>query len=451
MQISQLKVNNFRNIVSADIHFNKINVFTGKNSSGKSNLLKVIANVLDSREKQGEIFDANVTTYGKGYRDSDFEVIISDISQMACYLLGGESYKCITPEKVKFTKTVSKKNSLATDFEMFFTGKILDGEKSDEKLQWFEQIQKDSKEKKASRHTDWRVFGETYGNVEKADGKRIFKTTTDDADAQNFKRLHKSYEKSIIQWIESSGKPKSSSNIVHEYVIQDYGPQIAEEILELLSKKEVQSKRIMDNDSLSKSLFAFIVADIQVNKKIYDEFKYELKHYSEGILDDVYIQTSGKDRGELFISSPNGPKSIRSISAGSAIILFFVALKNWLKLGVVEQSYDTPSVMIFDEIDSNVHPLLLESLAELLKSMSSKVQIFLTTHSPFLLDHFSKEEVFLLMDSSQSLSIATNRVNILSYQNILENALSLEKNSSLEKMSNSELFSEGVINNLFHG
>jgi hypothetical protein len=38
-------------------------------------------------------------------------------------------------------------------------------------------------------------------------------------------------------------------------------------------------------------------------------------------------------------------------------MLYFILLKNWLELDI--KSYQNPEIMIFDELDSAIHPSLI--------------------------------------------------------------------------------------------
>lgn len=451
MKISNIKLSNYRNIVNADVNFGDVNIFTGKNSSGKTNLLKGLVYCINSEEKQGKLFNENVTTFGKGYRKTTFETTISDTPQKVCYLSGEKKFTCLNPKQATFIKKIQKVGSFTTDFLMYYSGEKLNGEKNDNQIDWSEYLTSVINKETFDEINNELVFQEVYDALEKSEDKRIIKTSKDTEEESYFKRLHKNYSRGIYQWIERGGEMKSSSGIVHEYVTHQYAPSVAADILDLVSKKELQNKRYLSAEPFSESLFANLVADIQTNEEVHKQFAYELKHYSQGIVTNAYIQTSGDERGQLFVDSPNGPKEIQSISAGTAVMLFFVAIKHWLNLPFRYQSYDAPKVMIFDEIDSNVHPSLLFYLSEIVRSISSKTQIFLSTHSPLFLNQFGKENIYLLKDASQNIDSEKNRVNILSYSEILNQITDNNIREEYENELNSELFSEDVISNLFHG
>jgi predicted ATPase len=52
-----------------------------------------------------------------------------------------------------------------------------------------------------------------------------------------------------------------------------------------------------------------------------------------------------------------------------------------------------PSLLVIEEIENGLDPWTLEQVLDALREVSGKIQIVLTTHSPFLLDHVRPEEV----------------------------------------------------------
>jgi predicted ATPase len=151
-----------------------------------------------------------------------------------------------------------------------------------------------------------------------------------------------------------------------------------------------------------------------------------------------------------LIEGPNSPKDIEYISAGTAVIAFFVTLKNWLALKHQQRSYLPPQVMIFDEIDSTIHPSLLGKFAELLSIISNKVQLFITTHSLTLIDCFKKESIYLLRDLGSIGEKYSPISNVLSYKDIIEGLKDDEEiQNYFREKSNSELYVSGLIDEIF--
>jgi predicted ATPase len=55
-----------------------------------------------------------------------------------------------------------------------------------------------------------------------------------------------------------------------------------------------------------------------------------------------------------------------------------------------------PSLILIDEPEVGLHPRLLPVIADLIKTASERTQVFITTHSPELLNSFSIEEIAVL-------------------------------------------------------
>jgi predicted ATP-dependent endonuclease of OLD family len=190
-----------------------------------------------------------------------------------------------------------------------------------------------------------------------------------------------------------------------------------------------------------------LVADILRNATIKQKYNNDLNLYTKGIVKGISI--SGK--GVLTVESPNGPDGIWTISNGTSVLVFFITLINWVNLHKDQRSYQLPHVILLDETDSIIHPTIQSEFIEVLRSLSRKVQIFITTHSPYFLDGFSTEEIYYIKDSA---SIAehspegVNRCNIYNYKSIIEK-LSMDQQKEILEKRNSELFCEGIIENLF--
>jgi predicted ATP-dependent endonuclease of OLD family len=170
--------------------------------------------------------------------------------------------------------------------------------------------------------------------------------------------------------------------------------------------------------------------------------------YSEGVISEVKINTRGAEwfKWNIFIKTPYWPRDIDYISAWSAIILYFVVLKNWLNLE--KKSYTQPNIMIFDELDSAIHPSLIWKFSELLKIISHKVQLFITSHSTTFIDNFERENIYLLKDIWSFNEKVKVKSNVMSYEKIMS-SLNEEEQEVFKKMSNSELYINWYIDTFF--
>ncbi len=247
-------------------------------------------------------------------------------------------------------------------------------------------------------------------------------------------------------------EPEISSKAIYEFVTKIPKTQLAfEQILKRLKRKKDE---YIWQENFSNATFPLILADIQRSSRV-KEFKKDLSLYTDSLIHNVYINTHGSgdekqiwNIGTPYIVTPNAPKELASISMGSAILVFFIALKNWLNLEYSERSYTLPGVMLLDEIDSFIHPLLLENLSEVLVSIWKNTQLFITTHSPTFIDLFPKENIYYIKPVEKIGKLAINRSDVFSYKQILD-ILPEEDREPFQGKKNSELFVDGVIDDLY--
>ena len=113
-----------------------------------------------------------------------------------------------------------------------------------------------------------------------------------------------------------------------------------------------------------------------------------------------------------------------------------------------EKSYKNPEIMIFDELDSSIHPSIVPIFVELLISLSKHIQIFISTHSTSFIDCFNREQLFLIKDIWSFNEKVNVNSNILSYEDIL-NSLNEKERIVLSSMNNSELYVNCDIDSVF--
>ena len=104
--------------------------------------------------------------------------------------------------------------------------------------------------------------------------------------------------------------------------------------------------------------------------------------------------------------------------------------------------------MIFDELDSAIHPSLIWKFTELLKIISNKTQLFITTHSTNFIDNFERKDIYLLKDIWSFNDKVKVESNILSYEKII-NSLSKEEQKVFKKTPNSDLYINWYIDSFF--
>lgn len=443
MRILNTKIKDFRNIVRADINFGKINILTGKNSSGKSNFLLALSHSLNKDRDYSEHFSNNIVTYHPGKDNTVISATVGDINNDICYINEGNNFFCIDPKEFRFEKVIDK-NGYSKTHKLYFTGRYY-GNEEDPSIKW-ESFRKEGKKEKLYKQIENQlVYEESFNKeIQQSATKVVQVSKTDLPHQDEYLNFFSDLNKGVVSWIEKTAE-------IHAFVTEIGTREIYEQVTEILKPKKVDTGFTLSRTTFSKSKFIFLLADIQRNETQHEKFRGELKTYTGGIVTNISISTRGANKGEISIESPNGPRDIWTISQGTSTLLFFILLLNWIRLPVQEKSYRSPTAMIFDEIDSLVHPTLMPQFKEVLRLLSEYVQLFMSSHSPYFIDGFDKKELFLIKDTSSlpdGKKLLVNRCNIYDYEKIIS-LLPEEDIKIFSEMKNSELFVEGLIDSLF--
>jgi predicted ATP-dependent endonuclease of OLD family len=452
MKITNIKIENFRNILRADINFENINIFTGKNSSGKSNFLLAVSNSIKTGMDFSDVFYDNIVTFGPGKSKAVFKTTISDLNTKYIYNSSEKELIYISPKIFTFENTFSKKGLTPVHHRLLFSGDYslnTDIQNSQDIKNQIVSLEKSS-EKKTLENT--LVYERNFINetIENSEGKHVVEKIelSDYPNSDKFINIFNGFKSSIFSWVDSK---TFSSTSIYKYVTERIdNNEIYDQIINFLKDEKSKEKAYSQRTPFIKAKLIHLLADIQKNEKQKILFKKDLKFYTDGLLNDLYINLDGStgNKGEINVGSSNSPKDIFCISAGTAVMIYFILLKNWAELSFNERSFVKPDVMIFDEIDCIIHPSLMAQFTEILKSLSVNIQLFISSHSPHFIDCFEKNQLFWLKDtttiSEKAKALASN---VYSYQDII-NKLP-DGNDYFSKRSNSELFIDGLIDSIF--
>jgi len=454
MKISNIKIDNFRNIVRADVKFENINIFTGRNSSGKSNLLLAISNSLRTSLDFSDRFYDNIVTFGPGKSRAIFKTTIDGLNTKWLFGTGEKDLKdleYIFPSSFIFENTFNKKSQSPTHHKLFYSGEIsfVNDSKADNEIKNLEYLNKSQKKQELDKAL---VYERNFGSekIENPDNKQH---VVEQIELSNFPNSEKflsvfsSIENSLYSWID----PKTfSSTSIYKYVIERIdNNEIYEQVLNFL--KENVAKPNYQKASFKKAKFIHLLADVQRSEKQKEQFNKDLKFYTDGLLTNLFVNVDGSfgNKGEIIVESPNAPKNIFYISAGTAVMVYFILIKNWSELTFEERSFSKPDIMIFDEIDCVVHPALMSKFTEILKSLSASIQLFISTHSPHFIDCFDKTQLYWLKDVlSVNEKVRPAMINnVYSYKEIIDKLQT--DNDYFRNKSNSELFINGLLDSVF--
>jgi hypothetical protein len=433
MKITNLEVSNFRNLKNININFWNINILTWKNSTWKTNFTQLLTNCLNVNDDIEKQFWKNILTYWPWVSDSYINVTINNIYYEMWRVLD-EKIEFFKPESFLYKRNIIKNPLSIKKTSLDFIWKIT--KENPSQIEYFKEWESFKFFNKVKTQT----LKDVYVN------KNTNNIIKENNDLSYFRMFENIVKDKVITYDDSTSFSKCSWNIFNFVTLfNDVNKkEISLESLEILQNKDI--KRWNSNFSTAK--FIFLLADIQRNDKQLIKFNDDLDFFTDWILKEVYINKSGTDgsKWDIYIKSPNWPKNIELISAWTSIMLYFILLKNWLELDI--KSYQNPEIMIFDELDSAIHPSLIWRFSDLLKIISHKVQLFITTHSPIFIDNFKKEDIYLLKDIWSFNEKVQVESNIMSYEKILE-SLSENEQEELKEVSNSELYINWYIDTFF--
>ena len=433
MKIKKLEVSNFRNLKKININFWNINILTWRNSTWKTNLTQLLANCLNADEDIEKQFWKNILTHWPWLSETIINITIDDLGQGLLALLNGEYTEFIKPTSFVYKRSIKKNPISLKNLSLDFRWKIKKVEK--EKIDSSTNVESEEIFKTVKEISKTNVYESKIWEQIKIDENLEF--------LQMFQIITKD---KIISYDDLSSFSKCSW-LIYDFVT--LSREINKKEISLEAIKDLKNKNVekwVSNFSTAK--FIFLLADIQRNDIAFKKFNDDLDFFTDGILKKAYINMdwSYGSKWDIYVDSPHWPKDIELISAWTAIILFFVLLKNWLSLDI--KSYQIPNVMIFDELDSAIHPSLMWKFSELLVIISKNTQLFITTHNTNFIDNFDRKDIYLLKDIWSFSDKVEVESNILSYEKIIS-SLNQEEKKEFKDIANSNLYINWYIDSFF--
>ena len=179
-------------------------------------------------------------------------------------------------------------------------------------------------------------------------------------------------------------KPITSTlnNFIDEWKFYDFSPNDIKrknEFLPVLSELLADKYGISNLDPVGFQSQAFLLNWSLSQKEKFQEINQEFTEYLgislKIIDDDSTIKVQEIDGKEVNLSD---------LSDGTLrIIAYFILL----------HQDNLPPVIGIEEPERNLHPAILTTVASILKKLSQKTQVIITTHSSQLLDCFSSDEI----------------------------------------------------------
>src|SRR5262249_15311361 len=124
----------------------------------------------------------------------------------------------------------------------------------------------------------------------------------------------------------------------------------------------------------------------------YDQMQADLRGLL-GHIDKIKTESDDRETRFLITEKPLHGNTAPTVSAGTARITAILGAYHALDMRLSR----SPGLVVIEEPDTAIHPLLLENFVLLLRDYVSRDehprQVFMTTHNPHFLDYFQPEEV----------------------------------------------------------
>lgn len=410
MKIQRIKAKNFKSYKKIDINLNNLNFIIGGNATGKSNyvnILKFLNDIIvygleDAILLQGGIkylFNSNCT------KNADvllyFEIDLKEEEEKILKIFPIERYLYL-PNKIKYTLIIEP-------------NKKGDGYKVNcEKLNiTFEHFEK---------HKESLDVIDNYElNFNKISNKKIEDNFDDRLEDSN-ELIDLGY---IVRFIKRPGNLLtnffSAFGIFYRYdskiKIYNFDVNLLKSPSSIVARSELEENG---------SNLVNIIQQLLKNKAKKDK----LNKYIKIILpfvDDIKVENNVNKSMFFKVKESFNKKEFPSYMLSDGTV-------NILAVIVALYFQGDNEIIVFEEPERNIHPKMLSTLVTLLKDVSSKKQIFVTTHNPYVIREAELEDIILVSRDNNGISNVSKPVNDVRIKMFLENDLGIE-----------DLFVDGIL------
>ena len=350
MKISSLSVKNFRSITNANqLPISDMTILIGKNNEGKSNLLKALV------------------------------ICLNQIS-----------FKRRLYKRSKISRKRMDDEDIFYDFDRDFPLNIKKNKKSDSTVVVIDFELSDSEKRQFQKKTNVILKGNLRINFTFQNESPIIQIHDTENTKKIISKKSSNSEHIIFDWISTKIEVCYISTIRDSTkTLEIIDDLIAEQLSQLLYDKrymklitelEILQKPILDSmsESLTKEVSAFF-PDVKKIQFVYQERIQRISRMTTNVLIDDGINTDLELKGD-------GLKSLMAISIIQYLTTQRAATKNIF--------------LIIDEPESHLHPDAIHKLRVVLRNISAKNQVMISTHSPLLTNRSSISKN-LLVDKSK--------------------------------------------------
>ena len=381
-----------------------IHIFTGKNGTGKSTLLHSLASAFDWFEKDHEQHRSN-NLFKK------FKLFDEDNKSMA------ESYIHINIEE---NKRILEKVCIY-------------GCKSCKNIH-------QNFEKKATANSSISKIGNSYKTIPSNKELLSYKSAINATDLTNKKFSFAAFGYSGYRLLETENieiTDKEKGNPLH---------------LALEFNKRKDDRAFSISNWIASRWSKAAIEEISGNKEVADKIRFAINRLIECINDftnndyTIKIETNPWRIGISYCGSilefdvlPDGLRSILSWLGDLLMRLDAIPWEN-NSIAITEQNI----ILFLDEIEVHLHPTWQDKILPLLKEILPNAQIFITTHSPFILNSIDNAKIYMLNNENCETKLEKTVLSETgdSYQYVYENILYTKNIFGYETIKLIERFNE---------
>lgn len=231
--------------------------------------------------------------------------------------------------------------------------------------------------------------------------------------------------------VRTKGNISKTENYDFGQYILGYGParlnvqSKASENMERKSTNNVLS--LFDNETLLKNINYELFATNFSDEKTYKELSKLIKTVTKGRISEIKIN----EREAQFVETlSNGdklePMPLMKLAAGFRSIINIVIdiYLRFKKVHINLEYHDFYGIVLIDEIENHLHPILQRELPITLSEVFPNIQFIISTHSPIPLLGADKNSIILKANRTRSEGVTIERLDeTIDFPNLLPNTI----------------------------
>lgn len=407
MAINKIRITNFKSFKDLKVELGKFNVLIGANASGKSNFVQIFEFLRDiiksglnnAISMQGGVEYLRNMNIGPS---EDFSVNVV-FGQDGLFLRGRTKEGSMG---IKIYETI-------LDFALKFKKRGLGFEISRDNLTHkCEFVTLEMKKKKFEVKDKLGegeiIFSHTRGKVKMDLNKPEEVPIEIDAIFPPFLREEKLPPNTLI--VESPFYFMAPARILGEFSIYDFDPKLPKKATIITGKAELEE----DGSNLS-----IVLKNIIENK---DKIRmlFNLVKDLLPFIDSLGVEKFA-DKSLLF--------KLREIYSGKQYLPASLASDGTINITalIVALYFERKPLIIIEEPERNIHPYLLSKLIDMMKDVSQRNQIIVTTHNPEIVKYAGLENILLVSRDKEGFSLIDRPADRDDVKMFLKNEIGIEE------------------------